>query len=157
MRKTVIGPDIGTGLDLFDGVDGVDQLPHSEAVAVDLPEYRRVFVSGTAALDADGSVVAPGDAAEQMRTILATIEEILGLVDGDMRDMVRMKLISEELSEEEYLDVCRVRDSFLPEGHDPASVMIESNDVGLEGMRLEADADAIVPKEDWELEHARRE
>lgn len=157
MRKTVIGPDIGTDLDLFDGVDGVDELPHSEAVAVDLPEYRRVFVSGTAAIDTDGSVVAPGDAAGQLQTILETIEEILALVDGDMRDVVRMRLISEELSEREYLDVCRVRDSFLPEGHEPASVMIESEDVGLEGMRLEADADAIVPSGEWELSHASRE
>lgn len=157
MRKTVIGPDVGSGLDLFDGVAGVDELPHSEAVAVDLPEYRRVFISGTAAIDADGSVVAPGDAAEQLRTILTTIEEMLALVDGDMRDVVRMKLITEELSEEEYLDVCRVRESFLPEGHDPASTMIESDDVGLEGMRLEADADAIVPSGEWELSHASRE
>lgn len=157
MRKTVIGPDVGSGLDLFDGVAGVDELPHSEAVAVDLPEYRRVFISGTAAIDADGSVVAPGDAAEQLRTILTTIEEMLALVDGDMRDVVRMKLITEELSEEEYLDVCRVRESFIPEGHDPASTMIESDDVGLEGMRLEADADAIVPSGEWELSHASRE
>lgn len=156
MRKTVIGPDVGSDLELFDGVEGVDELPHSEAVAVDLPEYRRVFISGTAAIDAEG-VVAPGDAAEQMRAILRTIADILALVDGGMRDVVRMKLVTEELSEEEYLDVCRIRESFLPEGHDPASTMIESDDVGLEGMRLEADADAIVPKEEWELDHARRE
>jgi len=157
MRKTILGPDVGAGLDLFDGVEGVEQLPHSEAVVVDFPEYRRVFISGTAAIDADGSVVAPGEAVEQLRTILATIEEMLALVDGDMRDVVRMKLISEALSEEEYLGVCRVRESFLPEGHDPASTMIESDDVGLEGMRLEVDADAVVPNGEWELEHARRE
>jgi enamine deaminase RidA (YjgF/YER057c/UK114 family) len=157
MRKTILGPDVGAGLDLFDGVEGVEQLPHSEAVAVDFPEYRRVFISGTAAIDADGSVVAPGEAVEQLRTILATIEEMLALVDGDMRDVVRMKLISEALSEEEYLDVCRVRESFLPEGHDPASTMIESDNVGMEGMRLEVDADAVVPNGEWELEHARHE
>lgn len=156
MRKTVIGPDVGSDLDLFEGVEGVDGLPHSEAVAVDLPGYTRVFVSGTGAIDEDGEVVAPGDPGVQLRVILAAIEEMLTLVGGGMRDVVRMKLVTEELTEEEYIDVCRVRQSFLADGHDPASTMIESEEVGIDGMCLEVDADAIVPAEGWELEHAHR-
>ncbi|MDZ7701499.1 MAG: hypothetical protein U5J98_05210 [Halobacteriales archaeon] len=73
MRKTVIGADVGDDLDLFEGVDGVDGLPHSEAVAVDLPGYRRVFVSGTAAIDEAGDIVAPGDAAAQAEHIYETL------------------------------------------------------------------------------------
>ena len=153
MRKTVIGPDVGSDLNLFEGVDGVDGLPHSEAVAVELPEYTRVFVSGTGAVDDNGDVVAPGDPPAQLRTILESIEEMLAAVDGRMRDVVRLTVLTEELTEEEYLDVCRVRQSFLAVGHEPASLMNETDDVGIDGMCLEVEADAVVPHDGWELEH----
>lgn len=156
MRKTVIGPDVGSDLEMFDGVDGVDGLPHSEAVAVALPDYTRVFVSGTGAIDENGDVVAPGDPAAQLRSILESIEVMLAQVDGEMRDVVRLTVLTEELTETEYLDVCRVRQSFLAEGHEPASLMNETDDVGIDGMCLEVEADAIIPHDGWELEHARR-
>lgn len=149
MRKTIIGPDVGSDLELFEGVEGVDGLPHSEAVAVDLPEYRRVYVSGTGAIDAAGDVVAPGEAAAQLDHVLGTVAEILDLVDGDMRDVVRMRLVTEALDEDEYLDVCRVRAGYLVEGHEPASTLVESPSVGIEGMRLEVDVDAVVPYDGW--------
>lgn len=149
MRKTVIGPDVGRDLDLFDGVERVDSLPHSEAVAVDLPEHRRVYISGTGAIDAAGDVVAPGDAAAQLDYVLGTVADILDQVGGDMRDVVRMRLVTEALDEAEYLDVCRVRADYLVEGHEPASTLIESPSVGIEGMRLEVDADAVVPYDGW--------
>lgn len=156
MRKTVIGSDVGSDLDLFDGVEGVDGLPHSEAVAVELPGYTRVFVSGTGAIDENGHVTAPGDPAAQLRTILESIEEMLAQVDGGLCDIVRMTVLTEELTEEEYLDVCRVRQSFLADGHEPASLMNETDDVGIDGMCLEVTADAIVPDDEWELEHVHR-
>jgi enamine deaminase RidA (YjgF/YER057c/UK114 family) len=156
MRKTVIGPDVGSDLELFDGVEGVDGLPHSEAVAVELPEYTRVFVSGTGAIDEHGDVVAPGDPAAQLRTILESIEEMIERVDGDMRDVVRMTVLTEKLTEDEYLDVCRVRQSFLVDGHEPASLMNETDDVGVEDMCLEVEADAIVPRNGWDVEHVER-
>lgn len=149
MRKTVIGPDVGSDLELFEGVAGVDGLPHSEAVAVAFPGYQRVYVSGTGAIDEGGAVVAPGDAAAQLEHVLETVSEILALVDGDLRDIVRMRLVTEPLDEAEYLDVCRVRASYLPEGHEPASTMVESPSVGLEGMRVEVDVDAVVPDDGW--------
>ncbi|MFB6360340.1 MAG: Rid family hydrolase, partial [Halobacteriales archaeon] len=113
MRKTVIGADVGSDLDLFDGVDGVNGLPHSEAVAVDLPGYRRVFVSGTAAIDERGDVVAPGDAAAQAEHIYGTLSELLGTAGGGLADIVRLRLITEPLTEAEYLEVVKVRQRYL--------------------------------------------
>ncbi len=156
MRKTVIGPDVGRDLDLFDGVEGVDGLPHSEAVAVDLPAYRRVFISGTGAIDDEGAVVAPGDAAEQFQFILERMAAILATVDGDLEDVVRYRVVTEPLDEEEYLAVTRVRSAYIAEGHEPASTMIESPSVGIDGMRLEVDAEAIIPRDGWTLENTER-
>lgn len=150
MRKTVIGSDVGSDLELFDGRDGVDGLPHSEAVVVDFPDYRRVYVSGTGAIDERGRVVAPGDAAAQLEHIYGTLGELLEAADGELRDIVRLRLVTEPLTEAEYLDVVRVRQRFLEAGHEPASTVIEAAEVGVEGMRLEVDADAVVPREGWE-------
>lgn len=110
--KTVIGPDVGNALELFDDVEGVNGLPHSEAVAVEPPEYMQVFVTGTSAINDDGDVVAPGELAAQMRAILESREEMLAAVDGTMQDIIRLTVQTEELTEEEYLDVCRVRSRF---------------------------------------------
>lgn len=149
MRKTVIGPEVGDGLDLFDGVDGVDSLPHSEAVAVELPSHTRVYIAGTGAIES-GKVVAPSDPGAQMRHILETIGDILAAVDGAMEDLVRLDLYAEPMSETAYLDVCRARTELLAEGHEPASTMVETEDIGLEEMVIEADADAIIPNGSWE-------
>lgn len=149
MRKTIIGPDIGSGLDLFQGVEGVDSLPHSEAVAVELSDYTRVFIAGTGAIE-EGAVVAPDDFGAQMRHILETIESILGVVDGSLADVVRLDLYAEPMSEDDYLEVCRARTEALADGHEPASTMVEADDIGIEGMVIEADADAIIPTDGWE-------
>ena len=156
MRKTVIGADVGSDLELFDGVDGVDGLPHSEAVAIDLPGYRRVFVSGTAAIDGSGDVVAPGDAAAQTEHIYETLSELLATVGGGLEDVVRLRLITEPLTEAEYLEVVAVRQRYLEPGHEPASTVIEAADVGVEGMRLEVDVDAVIPDDGWSVGTAER-
>lgn len=156
MRKTVIGPDVGSELELFEGVEGVDSLPHAEAVAVDFPDYRRVYISGTGAIHPDGTVVAPGDAAAQLEFILETITEVLDAVDGELEDVVRYRVVTEPLDEEEYLAVTRVRSAYIVEGHEPASTMVESPSVGIEGMRLEVDADAVVPADGWTVSSADR-
>ncbi len=156
MRKTVIGADVGNDLDLFEGVDDIAGLPHSEAVAVDLPGYRRLFISGTAAIDGSGTVVAPGDAAAQAEHIYDTLSELLAAAGGELADVVRLRLITEPLTEAEYLDVVRVRQRYLEPGHEPASTVIEAAEVGVEGMRLEVDADAVIPADGWSIETADR-
>lgn len=151
MDKTVIGPDVGSDIDLFDEVDGVAGLPHSQAVAVDGADGRRVYVSGTGPIDGDGAVVAPGDVAAQTETILETIAAILDRVGGEFDDVVRLTVYTDELTEAEYLDVCRVRERFLTRDHYPASTMVKTADVGIEGMRVEMDADAVVPRDGWDV------
>ena len=47
-----------------------------------------VYVSGTLAIDPDGSVHAPGDPTAQTRHILETIKTVLAAAGGDMDDVV---------------------------------------------------------------------
>lgn len=151
MRKTIIGPDLGEDLGRFDDVNGASGLPHSEAVVVELPEYTRVFIAGTGPLDEDENLVAPGDPVAQVETILETIESILAAVGGDRRDIVRLNLVTEPLSEAEQRAVSERRHAFIVDGHEPASTTVVTDHVGLEGMRLEMDADAIIPDDGWEV------
>ncbi|WP_254864697.1 RidA family protein [Halovivax gelatinilyticus] len=156
MKKTVIGADVGSDLSVFDSVDGVSGLPHSEAVVVDHGTHKQLYVSGTGPLDSNGDVVAPDDVAKQLQYVLDTIEELLALAGGDLRDVVRLELVTEALDDDEYIETCRVRESVLPDDHLPASTMITSPSVGLDGMRIEADAEAVIPADEWELEHVSR-
>lgn len=152
MRKTIIGPDLGENLGRLDDADGGKGLPHSEAVVVELPEYTRVFIAGTGPLDADENLVAPGDPVRQLETILESIESILETAGGDRRDIVRLNLITEPLSEDEQRAVSELRHAFIVDGHEPASTTVVTDHVGLEGMCLEMEADAIIPRDGWEID-----
>lgn len=156
MRKTIVGPDLGENLDVFDDVEGVDGLPHSEAVVVELPDYTRVFIAGTGPLDEDENLVAPGDPVAQIEVVLETIDSILSVAGGDRRDIVRMNLVTEPLTTDEHRGVSAARQAFIPEGHEPASTTVVTDQVGLEGMCLEMDADAVIPADGWEVEAASR-
>jgi enamine deaminase RidA (YjgF/YER057c/UK114 family) len=156
MRKTIVGPDLGENLDGFDDGEGVDGLPHSEAVVVELPDYTRVFIAGTGPLDGDENLVAPGDPVAQIEAILETIDSIVTVAGGDRRDIVRMNLVTEPLTPDEHRGVSAARHRFIPEGHEPASTTVVTDQVGLEGMRLEMDADAIIPRDGWEVETTSR-
>lgn len=156
MRKTIVGPDLGENLDVLEDVEGVDGLPHSEAVVVELPDYTRVFIAGTGAFDEAENLIAPGDPVAQLEVIFETIDDILATADGERRDIVRLNLYTEALSEDEYREVSQLRHAFIPEGHEPASTTVVMDDVGIEGMRLELDADAIIPRDGWEVEASSR-
>lgn len=156
MRKTIVGPELGEKLDVFDDVAGVDGLPHSEAVVVELPDYTRVFIAGTGPLDEDENLVAPGDPVAQIEVVLETIDSIVAIAGGDRRDIVRMNLVTEPLTDDEHRGVSAARHAFIPDGHEPASTTVVTDQVGLEGMRLEMDADAIIPADGWEVEARSR-
>lgn len=149
MRKTIIEPDVGDQLDVFEGSETVTELAHSNGIAVELPEYTRVDVSGIVALDERENVVAPGDVGAQTRVILETIEDYVGHFGGSMADVVRVRVYVDDVSDDEYVRVHEVRDEFFEKAHYPASTLVETT-LAMEDALVEIDADAIVPDDGWE-------
>ena len=61
----------------------------SRAVEVEMPDHRRLYVSGTASIDADGKTVFVGDTAAQVRRTLEVVQAILESRGMGWPDVVR--------------------------------------------------------------------
>ena len=59
----------------------------------------RILVAGTAAIDEEGNIVAPGDAGAQMRYILQRIEAALEQLDGRLEDVVRTRIFTTDVTQ----------------------------------------------------------
>jgi len=73
MKRTVIGK---TGT------------PYSQALKIEGQEM--VFISGQLAVDANGTLVGPGDLEAQARYIFASMEELLRDVNGSLKNIVKI-------------------------------------------------------------------
>lgn len=101
----------------------------------------RVFVTGTVALEPDGSVHAPGDAYRQTVRALALIEKALGQVDADLSHVVRTRMFVTDISRWEEIGRAhgeRFRD------HPPCTTMVEVSGLIDPAMMVEIEADAVV-------------
>lgn len=151
MRKTIIDPGVGEGLDAFEG-SAVDGLVHSNGVAVPMDGYTRVFLSGIIALDDDENVVGVGDVETQTRTVLETIEGYLSDLGGSMDDVVRVRVYVDDVADEEFVTIHEVRDEFFDPEHYPASTLVEVEALALDDLLIEVDADAVVPDDGWDAD-----
>lgn len=61
----------------------------SRAVEADLPDHRRLYVSGTASIDREGRTVREGDFEGQLETTLSVVEKILEARRMDWNDVTR--------------------------------------------------------------------
>lgn len=150
MRKTIVGSDVGSQLEVFKQHD-IEGLPHAEAVAIDFPGHTRIFIGGTGALDDDEQVIAPGELVKQTRAIFQNIEHILVHFGGDRHDLLRVNYYVEPVSDADYLEFTRFRNQWLPQETLPVSTMIPVETIGLDGMVIEIEADAIVPDDEWDV------
>lgn len=156
MRKTILEPAIGERIDAFDASSEIDGLQHSNGVAVELPGYTRVYLSGIAPIDDDENLVGAGDVEHQTRVILETIEGYLAELGGTMDDVVRVRVYTNQVPEAEFVTVHEVRSEFFSRDHYPASTLFEVEDLALDGMKIEIDADAIIPEDEWDVDTLSR-
>ena len=101
----------------------------------------RVFVTGTVALEPDGSVHAPGDAYRQAVRALELIEKALVQVDADLSHVVRTRMFVTDISRWEEIGRAhgeRFRD------HPPCTTMVEVSGLIDPAMMVEIEADAVV-------------
>lgn len=100
-----------------------------------------VFVSGTTASQADGSVVSAGDAYEQTVFILDKIEAALAEVGAGRSDIVRTRMFVTDIGRWEEFG--RAHGEFF-QGINPCATMVEVRRLIHPDHLIEIEADAIV-------------
>ena len=100
-----------------------------------------VYVTGTAAVDADGAVVAPGDAAAQTAFILDKIARALDDLGASLGDVVRTRIYVTDITQWEAIG--RAHGAVFGEIL-PATTMVEVAALIDPEMLVEIEADAVV-------------
>lgn len=137
VNRRVILP--GAGNDLLDADDG--ETAYAECVAVETGDYARVFISGMT------SETESEDIGDQTRDVLGRIERTLAEVDGEMSDLVRVRVyvVEPHLTQENFEAIHAARSEFFEAGTYPTSTLLEVSGFVREGRLIEIDADAVVP------------
>ncbi len=102
-----------------------------------------VFVTGTAPIDPDGAVHAPGDARAQARRCLTIIRESLQKLGIGMESVVRTRMFTTDIDRWENYGEAH-REVFGD--HPPATTLVEVARLIHPDMLIEIEADAVVEK-----------
>ena len=138
MKKQIINTDTGEW--------AKHDVAYSDGVVVHMDGAKRLFLSG---------IVAEGkDLETQTRNVLTQIETMLADHNGEMKDIVRVRVyISQPEMDEDSLEIVHnVRNQFFPWDHLPASTLTEVENLVSDEFLIEIDADAIIPDGGWEVE-----
>lgn len=129
----------------------VDGRGFARAVSVTEPTHERVFLSGVIPADEEYNLVGEGDMQAQTRYVYERIESYLEAFDGELDDIVRLRVYVTTMDDDVIAGYREGRAAFYddPE-HYPASTLVEVESLVLEGAMVEVDAEAIVPDDGWE-------
>ncbi|MGR8919492.1 MAG: RidA family protein [Gammaproteobacteria bacterium] len=102
---------------------------------------NQVFVSGSTAVQPDGSVAGPGDAYAQARAALVTIEKALQEAGATMADVVRTRVYLTNMGDLEA--VAKAHVAYFGDVR-PASTGVEVTALARPELIVEIEADAVV-------------
>lgn len=101
-----------------------------------------IAVTGTASLDDDGNLYAPGDAYGQARRCLEIIERSLRELGATRKDIIRTRMFVTDISR--WQEYGRAHGEFFEECP-PATSMLEVKALIEPGMLIEIETDAVLP------------
>jgi isochorismate pyruvate lyase len=100
-----------------------------------------VFVTGTAPVDPDGEVHAPGDALAQARRCLVIIRESLAKIGVGMESVVRTRMFTTDI--DRWRDYGKAHREVFGD-HPPTTTLVEVSRLIHSEMLIEIEADAVV-------------
>jgi enamine deaminase RidA (YjgF/YER057c/UK114 family) len=149
LRRTVIEPMAGKGLDILEGADGIDQPAYSTGVRLDMADCSWIMLSGVVALDDSLEVVGEGDLRVQTAFVLERIKRLLGHQGAGMDDICRVRVyVVGGLNAERFGIIHEERARFFDAQHYPASTMVEVTSLIKPDLLIEIDVDAVIPRLD---------
>ncbi|MFL6877813.1 RidA family protein [Pseudomonas marginalis] len=119
-----------------------NSLQYGFSQAIEVPDGRRILLSGQVGVDAQELTVGPG-IAEQTDTALDNIEKVLAEVEGDLSHVVMLRLyIVESARDQQELIAQALRERF-PHNPPPSSWIIVSG-LSLPEWLIEIEAEAVI-------------
>ncbi|MCS4313067.1 enamine deaminase RidA (YjgF/YER057c/UK114 family) [Pseudomonas sp. BIGb0381] len=120
-----------------------NSLQYGFSQAIEVPDGRRILLSGQVGVDAQELTVGPG-MAEQTATALDNIEKILAEVEGDLSHVVMLRLYIVESARDQQELIARALRERFPHNPPPSSWIIVSG-LSLPEWLIEIEAEAVVP------------
>lgn len=105
---------------------------------------NNIYVSGTAPIDEEGNVFAPGDAYGQTRYCLERIQKALEDLDSGCQDIVRTRLYVTDITRS--AEYTRAHREFF-HSHPPANTMVEVRALVDPEMLVEVEVEAACPNQ----------
>jgi enamine deaminase RidA (YjgF/YER057c/UK114 family) len=103
---------------------------------------NQVFVSGSTAVQPDGSVAGVGDPYVQTVATIQTIERALLQAGASLKDVVRTRMFATDLAHTDAIG--KAHGEFFGGIH-PASTLVEVSRLVHPDMLIEIEADAVLP------------
>ena len=113
----------------------------SRAVELELPDLRRLYVSGTASIDEQGKTVFIGDSAAQVRQTMEVVQAILHSREMDWGDVTRALVYFKRAADAPLFEKYRQEN-----GVPSFPAIIVENDICREELLFEIEVDAVAAK-----------
>lgn len=101
----------------------------------------RVFVTGTTAVNPDGTIHGPGDGYEQAKRCLEIIERSLGEVGAGIEDVTRTRMFVTDI--DRWREFGQAHAEVFGD-HPPTTTMVEIRRLIHPDMLIEIEADAVI-------------
>ena len=116
---------------------------YSHGYTVDVGDSKIIFTTGQVALDKEGNVVHPNDAAKQAEFIFESLNKILNEAGASLDDAVKATVYVTDMND--FSKISEVRNQYF-KNSEPVSTLVEVSKLVKVGCVLEIEVIAVVKK-----------